>query len=192
MHEGFAGNLQIVEGDDTLARLLVLLVPLAGDQDDVTGLGLVNSQLDGLVAVRLKRVANASALKPQQSVVHDGDGIFATRIIAGEDDEVAAIAGRFSHERTLGTIAVPTASEDSNNSSGTAALVEEIVRHCSEVPNRVVGVGVVNNHGEWLAEVQTLEASGDVCNLIGSFGDGVGLDITRRGGCRRGGARTGL
>src|SRR6516225_3426377 len=142
MYEGLSSYFHVVEGNHTLAHLLVFLVALACDQDNVTSFGLVNGQLDGLPAVGLQSVADTSALQSGQSVIHDGNGIFASRIVAGEDDEVTSVPSRFAHEGPFGAVAVAAAAEHGDNASRSAALVQEIMRYGGEVPNGVVSVSI--------------------------------------------------
>ena len=167
--QGLLGHFYVIEGNHTLSRHLMFLVALARDQDDVTRLGFVNGQLDRFAAVRLECVADASALQSRQGVVHDGDGIFTARIVAGKHDEIAAVARGFAHQGALGAVAVATATEYGDDATRTAALVQKIVRDCRQVTDGVVGVRIVDDHGKGLTEVEPLETTGDVRDLVGGF-----------------------
>src|SRR5271166_3480798 len=177
--QGFAGDFNIVEGKHTFARHLMLLVALAGDKDDVTGLGLVDGQLDCFQAVRLQRVACPGALQSRQGVVHDGDGIFAARIVTGQDHEVASLSRRLAHQGPLGAVTITAASEDGNHAPRSATLAQKVMRHCGEIADGIVSVCVVNDHGERLPKIEPLKAAGDLSDLIRSFGDGTGPYVPR-------------
>src|ERR1019366_827545 len=83
-------HFDVVERDGACGRDLDLLVTLAGDENDMTGLGLVNCQSDGFLA---------------------------SRIVGGQHSEVAAGAGSLAHQRTFAAVAVAAASEHRDNSS---------------------------------------------------------------------------
>src|SRR5579872_1452716 len=102
--------LDIVERRRSASCDLHLLVSFARDQDNIPGAGLVNRQCDGLMAVRLQRVARAGALQSGKRVVDDDERIFTAGIIAGQDHEVAAAAGGLAHQRTLAAVAIAAAS----------------------------------------------------------------------------------
>ena len=57
--------------------------------------------------------------------------------------------------------------------------MQEIMGHRREVADGVVGVRVVHDHGERLAQIEPLEAAGDVSDLVRSFGDGVRFHVAR-------------
>src|SRR5271165_745115 len=149
--QSFLGDLDVVEGNHTFPGHLMFLVALTRDKNDVPCLGIVYSQLDSLMPVRLQRVAGAGALQPWQRVVHDGDGVFTARVVAGQNYEVAASSCGFAHQRPLGAIAIAATSEDGDHASRPTPLIEEIVGHCREVADSVVGVGIVYDHSERLA-----------------------------------------
>src|SRR5208337_5039709 len=105
------------------------------------------------------------ALQARQSVVHDGDGVLAARIVTRQDYEIAATSGGFAHQRTLGAVAIATATEYGDDASRPAPLVEEVVGHGRQVADGIIRVGIVHDHRERLPKVEPLEASGDVRNL---------------------------
>ena len=73
----------------------------------------------------------------------DPAGIFTARIVRCDDDDLAQAACHRAHQRTLRPVAIAAASEDGDQSSR---------RHCSrgleQVPQRIVGVRVVDDGGD--------------------------------------------
>ena len=99
-------------------------------------------------------------------------------------DEIAAAPGGFAHQRTLGTIAIAAAAEDGDHLA--AAARNEFAGERGEVAQRVVGVGVVHDHGEGLAGVHALEAAGHAGEALDTAGNGFRRAVARE---RRGGRR---
>src|SRR5215469_12871475 len=125
VNEGVSSNFRVVEWYDTLAYLLVFLVALSRYQNNVASLGFVNSQVDSLAAVRLKRIANPAALQSRKGVIHDGNRIFAAWVVARQDDEIAAVARGFPHKGTLRAVAIATTTEHCDHPARTSALIQE-------------------------------------------------------------------
>src|SRR6516225_10637368 len=130
----------------------------AGDENDVTGTSFRDCERNGFVAIRFDFVFCARALQADHRVVDDGERIFAARIVGGQYGEIAAASGSFTHERALGPIAVSTAAEERKYSASTR--LHEFAREGGQVAERVVGVGVIHDHGERLAAIDALKAPG--------------------------------
>ncbi len=79
-----------------IADHLVLLVALAGDQHAVTWLGSGQGGMNGFFAILLyfKTVEVCEAL---DNIAHDAIGIFATRVIVGDDRHVGTFFNRLAH-----------------------------------------------------------------------------------------------
>src|SRR4029077_7280856 len=93
------------------------------------------------------------------SVIHDCKRIFAARIVRGQDYEIATPSGSFAHQRTLGPVAVAATAEHSDDSTLLSCLLNEFSRQCSQISQRVVGMGIVDDYGERLLAIHPLETS---------------------------------
>ena len=75
---------------------------------------------------------------------------------SSEHDDVAHAARGLAHQRTLAAIAVAAAAEQRDDAAGGMQLA----RRGQQVAQRVVGVRVIHDHQERLAQVDALEAAG--------------------------------
>ncbi len=89
----------------------------------------------------------------------DGGGIFGAGIVAGGDDEIAALARGLAHFRALGAVAVAAAAEERDDAR--AGCGGHLAGERGQVAQRVVGVRVVDDDGEGLARVDGLKAAGN-------------------------------
>src|ERR1035441_10375739 len=159
----------------------ISFVALAGEDDDIAFARFLQGSADGRLAIRLDDVGHVEAADADQGVVHDGQGIFGSRCVAGEDDEVAALRGCLSHEGTLGAVAVAAAAEERND-----ALWVEPAGHRDDVAQRVVGVRVVHHHDEGLAFIDTLKAPRNGPEIGDAAGDDFGGEAVGEAGRARG------
>src|SRR3954452_18298543 len=151
--ERLAGDGDVVEGDLAPAgELLALLVALAGDHEDVAGLGHLDRLLDRGAAVDLDLDARLAALEDR---FDDRARVLVARVVGGDDRDVGPLAGDRAHERALGAVAVAAGAEDDDQ-----AVLGERPGGAQDVVERVRGVGVVDEHRERLALVDGLEAAG--------------------------------
>src|SRR5438105_4156979 len=158
--QGFARHLDIIEEGAAGARDLDLVVPFAGDQNNIAGLRRGDGQRDGFAAVGLDGVSSAAALQSWQSIFDDGHGIFAARIVGSQHHEVAAAAGRLAHQRPLALIAIAAAAEERDHPAGRRLRRNEIARQGGEISQRIISVSVVYDYGEGLAGFDSLETPG--------------------------------
>ena len=86
-------------------------------------------------------------------------GIFGARIVAGGDDEIAAFARCLTHFGALGAVAIAAAAEERDDAR--AGSSGDLAGERSQIAERVVGMRVVDDHGEWLARIDGLEAAGN-------------------------------
>ncbi len=147
----------VVEMNWARAGDLYLLVTFSGDQYDVVRLCFRNRQSDGLTAIRLHGIADATPLQAWQSVIHDVEGVLAARVIAGEHHKIAAPSRRFAHQRAFAAVTVPAASEDRDHASAASALCQKISRHSGEVAQRIVSVRIVHDDREGLPGIHTFK-----------------------------------
>src|SRR5215469_8695867 len=96
--ENLARNLNIIEWNRARAADLNFLVPLAGNQHNVSCLGLGNGNRDCGSPVGLDGVLGSCPLEANQRIVDDGARIFAARIIGSKDNEITAPSRRLAHE----------------------------------------------------------------------------------------------
>ena len=157
-----ARHRDIVERMRTFARDLHLLVAFAREQHDVAGARFRDRQRNRFAAVDFHAVFHAGPLQAHQRVIDDGPRIFAARIVGSEHDEIAASPRRLAHQRTLGAIAIAAATEHRQHSRRPAAARDELAGQRREIAQRVVGVGVVDDHRERLAAVDALKSSRDM------------------------------
>src|SRR5215469_10067313 len=112
--EGLPSDFEIVKWNDTVTSLLILLMALAGNQHDIASLGFMNRQLNGFATIWFKGVTDTRTLKAGKRIVHDGNRILTTWIVARQDDEVAALPSGLTHQGTLGAVAVTATTEHGN------------------------------------------------------------------------------
>src|SRR5713226_8517344 len=91
---------------------LVILMPLAGQQDYVTRLGIPEDPLDGEPPVDLAhdRLATIRG-KPGLSGVDDLRRVFGARVVAGDVDRISQLLGHLRHARAFLRVPVPAATE---------------------------------------------------------------------------------
>jgi len=159
-------------------------VALAGEEHNVAGRGGLKCKANGRGAVRLYGVLDAAGFQSGFDFREDGERIFRARIVAGGDDEIAAFAGGHAHLGALGAVAIAAAAKERDDAL--AALRGHLPGERREIAQRVVGVGVVHDHGEGLARIDGLKAAGNRFER-GHAGNEIGkLDATRMGGGQRG------
>src|SRR4029453_14242255 len=106
-----AGDRAVVEGDGAVADHLGGLVSLACDEHDVPRPRLVHSRRDGPGAVGVDRDRRGGG-HARVHVVDDGQRILRARVVGCEHDPVGEADGHLPHDRALGGVAVPAATED--------------------------------------------------------------------------------
>src|SRR4051794_35872686 len=105
--QGARGFLGVVEVALVGADDLVVLVALAGDQDDVAGAGVGQDALDGGPAVGfLIDRGPAAGGEAGADLVDDRPGVLGARVVAGDPDVVGQGLGDGGHARALGAVAV--------------------------------------------------------------------------------------
>src|SRR5271154_3762517 len=110
------------------------------------------SAADGGGAVGFNNVGCVFATKPHKDVIHDLDRVFGSRIVAGQDDQIASLSGGLTHQGTLLAVAVTAAAKHGNDSLGL-----QTASYGDSVSQRVLGVGVVHDHSERLSGIHALE-----------------------------------
>ena len=80
-------------------------------------------------------------------------------IVAGGDDEIAALAGGLAHLWPLGAVAIAAAAEERDHAR--ACGCGHLARQRGQIAQGVVGVRVVDDDGERLAGIDGLEAAGN-------------------------------
>src|SRR5215471_18758342 len=110
------------------------------------------SYADGVAPIWLNGIGGTG--HPFFDVLYDGDWIFAARIIRGHNDIVATPSGDLSHQWTLATVAVATATKYNNQLSR-----RDLARRFQEFFQRIVGMRIIDDDAEWLALDHRLKPS---------------------------------
>src|SRR4029453_14111738 len=100
------------------AHNLVILMPLPGDQDHVTGPGRREGPADGTPPIRL-HLKFPPLLPPSpgtagKDLFDNGVGVPRAGVVAGDKGEVSDPGHLPSHEGTLGPVPIPSATEDND------------------------------------------------------------------------------
>ncbi len=140
--QGGRGDGGIGEGPLHAADVLVVLVALAGDQDDVGRASAADGVIDRLGAV-LEHVELVMADRADQDLRDDEVGGFEARVVAGDDGAVGEPAGDRRHQRALGGVAVAAAAEHAPEPA--AALLGERTQRSQGLLEGVGRVGVVDD-----------------------------------------------
>ncbi len=178
--------LDVGEGDGAIGEGLALLVPLAGDHDDVAVGCVPDGGADGRAPIGLHLDLGATP-GAGEDLLDDGLRILRARVVGGYDEHVRQLPGGPSHERALGAVAVAAAAEDAHEPT-----LRDLPRRAQDVRERVRGVGIVDEHRERLALVDRLEAAGNACDMRDAAHDrivgqarGAARPRRRRGRSRR-------
>ena len=121
---------------------LVGLVALAGQDDDVLRLGVVQGVADGLHPVLHHRPGGGGALQPRQDLPDDVSGDLGAGVVGGDDDEVRQPGGNAPHLGALAPVPVAAAAEQEHH----PALGEAPDRG-EDVLDGVGGDGIVDENG---------------------------------------------
>ena len=148
---------------------LFFLVALAGDENHVAGLCGLEGKTNCGGAIDFDGVRDAGRLEAGLDLGEDRRGIFRAWIVAGGDDEIAAFARRLTHFGALGTVAIAATAEERDDAR--AGSGGDLAGERGQIAERVVGVRVVDDHGEWLAGVDGLEAAGNGLERWNSGGE---------------------
>ena len=151
--------LDVREGDGAIGEGLALLVPLAGDHDDVAVGCVPDGGADGRAPIGLHLDLGATP-GAGEDLLDDGLRLLRARVVGGHDEHVRQLPGGPSHERALGAVAVAAAAEDAHEPT-----LRDLPRRAKDVRERVRGVGIVHEHRERLALLDRLEAAGNACDM---------------------------
>src|SRR5439155_4721679 len=137
---------------------LHLLVALTRQQHNIARSGLLNCRLHRLSAIRLHMVRRAGALQTGECVVDNPQRIFTSGIVRSKHDEITTPSCRFTHEGTLGAVAVTAATKKCNHSIF-SALRNKFPGEGCEVSQSVICMRVSNYHRERLSAFHHLETT---------------------------------
>src|SRR5436309_5910442 len=146
----------VVKRNDRVFEFLVGLMALARDQHRVAGPGHTQNSVDGPFAVQLDAVSVAA--NPAKAFVdrrRDFFRRFPARIVARDEREIGQLGGNRAHFRTFARITISAATKRQQQPAGSDFA--ESVQH---VAQRVVGMRVIDEHAEGLAERDGFEAAG--------------------------------
>ena len=145
--QGLGGDLAVIERQDAARHVLAAFVALAGHQDHVALGGRGDGEADRGGPVRFHDHVRPAPLRhAERAVQHrreDGQGIFGSRVVAGEDGHVGEARRRGAHQRALGPVPVTAAAEHDDQ----AALGDRAQR-AQHGLDRAGLVRVVDEHGQ--------------------------------------------
>ena len=110
-----ARDVAVVERRDDAVDVLALLVPLAGDHDDVAVLGERDRARDRAPPVRVDLDVHAGSL---EHVLDDRERLLGARVVGRHDRDVGELGGDLAHERPLAAVAVAARAEDDDDATG--------------------------------------------------------------------------
>ncbi len=144
--EGEASDRPIIERSLDRSHDLIVLVPLARDEHDVARGRALDGGLDRRAPIGDERRRSAPLVRHAGvRLVDDGLRIFRARVVRRDDHLVRVAPGGAGHARPLGAIAVAAAAEDHPQPP---ARRNDRPQRGQDVLERVIGVGVVDEHRE--------------------------------------------
>src|SRR5690606_7241096 len=101
--------MHVAERHALFADNLIILMTLAGQQHDVTGLSALHCPLDrgGAIGFDMHRRRR----RARENFSDDRRRLFAARIVAGDDDAIGVLHGDGTHLRAFSAIAIAAATE---------------------------------------------------------------------------------
>src|SRR6185503_8565895 len=135
------------------------------------GHGLNQRQTDGFFALRLHFISRAGLSEAGQRIVNNLQRLFTARIVRSKDNEVASLACRFSHQRTLSPITITTTAENRDHPAQSKSSAGKIAGNGSEVAQSIVGMSIVHHYGERLAAIHFFESPWDLLEMVNGFRD---------------------
>ena len=78
---------------------------------------LVIANAMALATIRFHLTVAANPAVARKHLIDDGARVFSTRIVRGEDDDLAPLRRGAAHERTLGAVTIPAAAEDGDHAA---------------------------------------------------------------------------
>ena len=176
----FFNNAKVGEVDGLLCKDLVILVTLATDEDDVAGACALESRADGLLTVSYALLLDA--WDADNNLINDGLWVFATRVVAGDDADIAVLASSLAHEGTLALVAVATAAKDGDES----AIAAELLHRAAYILNSIGGMGVVDKALDVVDAGHKLKAAWYLRSLCEAANDIKDIDACGTAACNSG------
>ena len=131
-------------------------MPLAGDQHTIAGPSFCQGTADGLGSIDHHFNVELGA----EAVPHVVDyclGIFASRVVGGQQRQIGGVLDRSGHQRALTPVAVATGAENADQPA-----VDDLAQRSQRAAECVRRMGVVDEHSERLPAFQPLEPAGHV------------------------------
>ena len=125
-----------------MADYLVVLMALAGKDDDVAGAVVLYGPGDGLDAVRYDLTRRGAVLHALKDVGYDGLRLLSARVIRGDNDQIGQLGGDTAHYRTLFPVPVAAAAE-----KGHEPAPRHLAYGAQDVFQRVRRMGVIYEDG---------------------------------------------
>src|ERR1044072_150008 len=154
LRQRLARDLAVVEVPFLGSDDLIVLVPLARDDDDVARTRLGDGAANGLAAVNNLQVRPTRRAQALLHIAQDGLRVFRAWVVRGRDDDIAQARRGLAHRRALRPVSVAAATEDRDD-----APTRHITRRAQDVAQRVVRMRVIDDDGKVAPVRHALEAT---------------------------------
>lgn len=125
--------------------LLIILMPLASEDDDIVG-GSGGDQMGDGIASAGDEFDVGRLGEPRANIIEDPLRVFGTRIVVGDQHAVSQALGHFSHQRTLAAITIATAAKQAQQ-----ATMGVRTQGFEDLFQRIGRMGVIDHHQRLLA-----------------------------------------
>src|SRR5947208_11896477 len=132
-------DLNIVERNGVIRELLIVFVPLAGDQNNVVRPCQFNGAINGLSAI--DNLFIVSRLKSLFYLGDDRVRILFARVVGGNDGVVGMTIHYFGHQRALLPVPIAAATKNRNQ-----PMRLKLAQSFENIPKRVGRMGVVDEN----------------------------------------------
>ena len=175
--DGLPRDLLVVEMDRLLLQDLVVLMPLARDDDAVLLLGKQDGATDRLAAVGdplMTLVANLF----EHADLHfreDALGIFRARVVRRHEHDIGKPRRNAPHDRALRAVAVAAAAEHREDTSR-----RDFARCAKDVLQAIGRMRIIDDDGKILSRIDKLETSGHALESFERLLDRLGRHLFRQ------------
>ena len=108
---------RIAEMTPARARFLIILVPLAGDQHDVAGFGLVDCPADRAFPIAFD-MRRGRRLHAAEYLAHDRIAVFQSGVVVGDHGMIGEFFRQGAHDRPFALVPIAAAAEHAPQSAG--------------------------------------------------------------------------
>jgi hypothetical protein len=139
-------NLFIIKENCSIMQNLFFFMTFAGEEHYVSRGSFGQDAMNCCRAIYFDDVTDVGCVDAGKDLSDDRLGRFRARIVAGDDNEVTALASGLAHLRALGAVAISPAAEERKDTAWSTCLLRaggKLPRHCDEIAQGVVGKCVV-------------------------------------------------